>query len=192
MILSDASIAERWASGSLGIQPMYHANIQPASLDLTLGSHFRVMTRVGHGRRYIDPFENWDVTEECEVTNLEGLTILPGMFVLGTTDETLSLPNDLVGRVDGKSSLGRLGLMVHATAGFVDPGFSGQITLELSNVGLLPIVLYPGMAIAQISFMQMDRPTDTPYGHPSRKSKYQGQLGATASAYSRNDDIRTV
>ena len=125
--------------------------------------------------------------ERVSVEEGKPFILHPGEFVLGTTLERLTLPDDIVARIEGKSSLGRLGLLIHATAGFVDPGWSnGQITLELSNVAPLPIRLWPGMKIAQLSFMRMDAPAERPYGHPELGSKYQGQKGPTPSRYWRN------
>lgn len=191
VILSDAGIQRRLTDGSLVIHGLVDENIQPASVDLTLSDHFRYDDPDCTPGDPVDPFvDNRHLSKECTVDPQSGCRLDPGEFVLGSTVESIHLPADLVGRVDGKSSLGRLGLLVHATAGFIDPGFQGQITLEFSNVSRRPILLYPGMAIAQISFLEMDSPASRPYGHPSRKSKYQGQVGATASAYSRNDDIR--
>lgn len=186
MILSDTTIRSYLSRGELRIDPIEpDAQVQPASVDLRLGNHFLVLER--HKVPYIDPFLNEPrLYTEYEVDNGDVFTLHPNQLVLATTAEEIELPSHLVGRVDGKSSLGRLGLLVHSTAGFVDPGFHGQITLELSNVAGLPIGLRPGMFIAQISFMIMDRDAERPYGHPDRNSKYQGQRGATVSQYAQN------
>ena len=186
MILSDGTIRKLLAEGRIALDPLEEAHIQPASVDVRLGGTFLVFRR--HMTSDIDP---WQVSDQL----MEGVTVAPsqpfilhpGEFVLGTTLERLTLPEDVVARIEGKSSLGRLGLLIHATAGFVDPGWTnGQITLELSNVAPLPIRLWPGMKIAQLSFMQMDQPAERPYGHPALGSKYQGQSGPVASRYRDN------
>lgn len=186
MILSDGTIQTLLAAGEIKIDPLEDGQIQPASVDLRLGSSFRIL--MNHTATCIDPFHSQpDLTQEVVVRAGDPFVLHPGEFVLATTMECVSLPNDLVARVDGKSSLGRWGLLIHATAGFVDSGFTGEITLELSNVATLPVKLWPGMKIGQISFMQLDAPSVRPYGHPDLGSKYQGQRGATASEYRRND-----
>lgn len=185
MILADATIKELVASGALVIEPFDAALVQPASVDVRLGRQFRVMrnSRVTH----IDPFEPADdLMEAVEVPDGEQFVLHPGEFALGHTAEAFTMPTDVVGVVNGKSSLGRLGLLVHATAGYIDPSFRGQIVLELSNVSTLPILLRPAMKIAQIVFERMDRPAERPYGHPELNSKYQAQQGAVASRYSAN------
>lgn len=185
MILSDGSIRRLLTSGEMTIDPMEDIQIQPASVDLRLGSSFRVL--VNHTATCIDPFEAQpDLTREVLVPTGDAFVLHPGEFVLGTTVETIGLPDTLVARVDGKSSLGRWGLLIHATAGFVDSGFIGEVTLELSNVATLPVKLWPGMKIGQVSFVQLDAPSLRPYGHPELGSKYQGQRGATASEYRQN------
>lgn len=186
MILSDGTIRRLLAEGRIAIEPTEESFIQPASVDVRLDNTFLAFRR--HMTTDIDP---WQVTEELMervvVEDGKPFVLHPGEFALGTTLERLTLPNDIVARIEGKSSLGRLGLLIHATAGFVDPGWSnGQITLELSNVAPLPIRLWPGMKIAQLSFMQMDAPAERPYGHPSLGSKYQGQSGPVASRYRAN------
>ena len=186
MILSDRTIRRLLAEGRIAIDPLEEKFIQPASVDVRLDDAFLVFRR--HTSSDIDP---WNVGENLmeRITVPEGdpFILHPGEFVLGTTFERLTLPDDIVARIEGKSSLGRLGLLIHATAGFVDPGWSnGQITLELSNVAPLPIRLWPGMKIAQLSFMQMDQPAERPYGHPELGSKYQGQSGPVASRYREN------
>ena len=185
MILSDGTIRRLLADGRIHIEPMEDDQVQPASVDLRLGNSFRLL--MNHTATCIDPFTaNPDLTREVIVADGEPFILHPGEFVLATTKETIGLPDDLVGRIDGKSSMGRWGVLIHATAGFVDSAFKGEITLELSNVATLPVKLWPGMKIGQISFMQLDAPSERPYGHPDLNSKYQGQRGATASEYRRN------
>ncbi len=186
MILSDGTIRRLLAEQRIRIEPLEESHVQPASVDVRLGDSFLTFQR--HTTTDIDP---WQVSETLmapvSVDHGHPFILHPGEFVLGTTLERLTLPDDIVARIEGKSSLGRLGLLIHATAGFVDPGWSnGQITLELSNVAPLPIRLWPGMKIAQLSFMQMDAPAEHPYGHPSLGSKYQGQSGPVASRYRDN------
>jgi dCTP deaminase len=186
MILSDRSIREVIEEGRLVVDPFEPANIQPSSIDLRIDRFFRVFRN--HTQRVIDVKENQEnLTELVEVTDEDDPFILhPGEFVLASTLERVGVPDDLVGRVDGKSSLGRLGLLTHATAGFIDPGFNGHITLELSNVATLPITIYSGMKVAQISFESMTTPAEHPYGSQGRGSKYQGQRGPTPSRYFEN------
>lgn len=186
MILSDRTIRDAIASGRIAIDPFDPAKVQPSSVDLTLDHRFLVFRN--HTRGVIDVKEDLsDLTELIEITEPGAAFLLhPGEFVLGSTAERIGLPDDLVGRIEGKSSLGRLGLLIHTTAGFVDAGFDGGITLELSNVASLPITLYPGMKIGQISFLQMTTPADVPYGSGSLGSKYAGQVGPTASQYWKN------
>lgn len=180
MVLSDRSIREAIASGRLGLEPFDPAAVQPASVDLRLGREFRVFRNWRYS--YIDPREPQpDLTEVVEIADDEPFILHPGEFVLARTEEVVTLPDDLVGRVEGKSSNGRLGLLVHATAGYVDPGFSGTLTLELSNVANLPIRLYRGMKIGQIAFEQVSTPVERPYGSEGLGSKYQGQRLPTAS-----------
>jgi len=186
MILSDGTIRRLLAEGRIVIDPLEESHIQPASVDVRLGSTFLAFRR--HTTAFIDPWEaNEGLMESITVKDGQPFILHPGEFALGTTLERLTLPDDIVSRIEGKSSLGRLGLLIHATAGFVDPGWTnGQITLELSNVAPLPIRLWPGMKIAQFSFMQMDAPAERPYGHPDLGSKYQGQTGPIASRYRDN------
>jgi dCTP deaminase len=186
MILSDRTIREAIDSGRIVIDPFDPAKVQPSSVDLTLDHRFLVFRN--HTRGVIDVKEDLsDLTEQIEITEPGAAFLLhPGEFVLGSTAERIGLPDDLVGRIEGKSSLGRLGLLIHTTAGFVDAGFDGGITLELSNVASLPITLYPGMKIGQISFLQMTTPADVPYGSGALGSKYAGQVGPTASQYWKN------
>ena len=182
MILSDKSIREELAAGRIVIEPLDDSAIQPSSVDLRIDRYFRVFRN--DTTPFIDPKEaQEDLTELVEVTD-EGRFILhPGEFVLGSTLERVALPDDIAGRIEGKSSLGRLGLLTHSTAGFVDAGWDGHLTLELSNVATLPIAIYPGMKIGQISFLRMSTPADKPYGSAARGSKYQGQRGPTPSRY---------
>ena len=189
MILSDGTIRRLLDENRLRIAPLEDNQIQPASVDIRLGSTFLAFRR--HTSECIDPREmNDTLMEPVAVADDQPFILHPGEFVLGTTLERLTLPDDIVARVEGKSSLGRLGLLIHATAGFVDAGWTdGQITLELSNVAPLPIKLWPGMKIGQLSFMQMDAPAERPYGHPALNSKYQGQSGPVASRYRENGRV---
>jgi len=183
-VLSDRSIKKALATGRLGIQPLDEQAIQPASVDLRLDGVFRVFRTTS--RTYVDVAQDVDdLTELVEISPQEPFVIHPGSFCLGSTLETVMIPNDIVARVDGKSSLGRLGLLVHATAGYVDPGWTGKLTLELSNQSQMPIALYYGMRIAQISFIELTTPVDRPYGSAELGSKYQGQTGPTPSRISR-------
>jgi dCTP deaminase len=185
MILSDRSIREQLASGRVVIDPLDERCIQPSSVDLHVDRFFRVFRN--HTQRVIDVKEDQeDLSELVEVVEDDALILHPGEFVLGATLERISLPDDLVGRLEGKSSLGRLGLLIHSTAGFVDPGFDGYLTLELSNVANLPITVYPAMKIGQISFLRMTTAADVPYGSSSLGSKYQHQRGPTPSRYFEN------
>ncbi len=185
VILSDRSIREALAEGRIVIEPLDVDSIQPSSVDLRLDRFFRVFRN--HTMRVIDVKEHQEeLTELVEITDEDSFILHPGEFVLGSTAERISLPDDLVARLEGKSSLGRLGLLIHSTAGFVDAGWDGHLTLELSNVANLPITLYPGMKIGQISFLRMTTPADTPYGSARVGSKYQGQRGPTPSRYFEN------
>lgn len=187
MILSDGTLRALLADGSLIIEPLDPAQIQPASVDVRLGDVFLVFRN--HSVGVIDPYEKrTDLMEKVGVEPGDAFILHPGEFILGSTIEAIGLPDDLVARVEGKSSLGRLGLLIHATAGFVDPGWpKGQITLELSNVATLPIKLWPGMRIGQLSFHRLDRAAERPYGHPDLNSKYVGQAGPMASQYEGNE-----
>ncbi len=181
-VLSDATIVRLVDEGRIRIDPWDPALVQPASVDLRLGDSFRVF----HNHRASaidlrDPPQN--LTEEVKIGPDEPFVIHPGEFVLGRTVEWVELPDDIVSRIEGKSSLGRLGLIVHATAGFCDPGWKGTLTLELTNLTRIPIRLYAGLPIAQLSFMTLDRPAERPYGSPELGSHYQGQLEATESRY---------
>ncbi len=185
MILSDKTIREELASGRIVIEPLDDSFVQPSSVDLTLDRYFRVFRN--HTMRVIDVKEDQEeLTELVEVHEDDVFILHPGEFVLGSTAERVALPDDLVARLEGKSSLGRLGLLIHSTAGFVDAGWDGHLTLELSNVANLPITLYPGMKIGQISFLQMTTPADNPYGSAKIGSKYKGQRGPTPSRYFEN------
>ncbi|WP_428115864.1 dCTP deaminase [Candidatus Poriferisodalis sp.] len=185
MILSDRSIHEALDSGRIVIEPLADAAVQPSSVDLRLDATFRVFRN--HTRKVIDVIEDQtDLTEEVEVAPGDAFILHPGEFALGSTLERVTVPDDLVGRIEGKSSLGRLGLLIHTTAGFVDAGWDGYLTLELSNVANLPITLYPSMKICQISFMEMTTPADHPYGTELLGSKYRSQRGPTPSRYHEN------
>lgn len=185
MILSDVSLREAIAAGRVGIEPFDDAFVQPSSIDVRVDSMFRVFRN--HTAGIIDVKQDMrDLTELVEVPSTGVFVLHPGEFVLGSTLERVTVPDDLVARVDGKSSLGRLGLLIHSTAGWVDPGFDGHITLELANVASLPITIYPHMKIGQISFMGMTTPAERPYGRGARGSKYQGQRGPTPSRYFEN------
>ena len=189
MILSDRTIREELQAGRIVIDPLDEGAIQPSSVDLHIDRYFRVFRN--HSMRVIDVKEDQeDLTELVEIGEDEAFILHPGEFVLGSTLERVQIPDDLVARLEGKSSLGRLGLLIHSTAGFVDAGWNGHLTLELSNVANLPITLYPGMKIGQLSFMQMDAPAERPYGHPALGSKYQGQSGPIASRYRENGRVR--
>ena len=180
MIFSDRSIREAIDTGSIVIDPFEASYVQPSSVDLRVDNGFRVFEN--HRYSEIDPRSPQDdLTQLVEVNGGEAFMLHPGEFVLGSTLERVKLGEDVVARLEGKSSLGRLGLLIHSTAGFIDPGFEGHITLELSNVATLPIAIYPGMKIGQISFYQMTTSAEFPYGSPELGSKYQGQSGPTAS-----------
>ena len=186
MIFSDRSIRAAIESGSIQIDPYEESHVQPSSVDLRVGDGFRVF--VNHKYSEIDPRSPQDDLTQLVEVGEDAFMLHPGEFVLGSTLERVKLGNDVVARLEGKSSLGRLGLLIHSTAGFVDPGFEGHITLELSNVATLPIAIYPGMKIGQISFYQMTTSADFPYGSPELGSKYQGQSGPTASRSHRDFD----
>jgi dCTP deaminase len=180
--LSDGTLRRLIAEGRVKIDPFDDAMIQPASIDLRLGPSFRVFHNFHVDSIDLsDPPQN--LTEHVELGPDEPFVVHPGEFVLGRTEEYIEMPDDLVSRVEGKSSLGRLGLIVHATAGFVDPGFRGTLTLEITNLTRVPIKLWAGKPIAQLSFMTLDRPAERPYGHPDLGSHYQGQVDSTESRY---------
>jgi dCTP deaminase len=181
-VLSDTTIRELIESGRIVIEPFDVSMVQPASVDIRLGSSFRVFHN--HRIQSIDLGNPpRDLTEHVEVEEGGEFVIHPGEFVLGRTHEWVEIPDDIVCRIEGKSSIGRLGLVVHATAGFVDPGFKGTLTLEIANFNSVPIVLRPGLFICQLSFMALDRPAERPYGHPDLGSHYHGQIDATESRY---------
>ena len=185
MILSDRSIREAIAAGRIVIEPLGEGCIQPSSVDLHIDRLFRVFRN--HTLGHIDVKSDLEeLTELVEVGADDVFILHPGEFVLGSTAERVGVPDDLVGRLEGKSSLGRLGLLIHSTAGFIDAGWDGHLTLELSNVATLPITLYPGMKIGQISFLQMTTAADQPYGSRALGSKYKGQRGPTPSRYFEN------
>lgn len=187
MILSDRTIREQLDAGRIVIDPLGDNAIQPSSVDLRIDRYFRVFRN--HTLGIIDVKENLeDLTELVEIDDDQAFILHPGEFVLGTTLERVVIPDDLVARLEGKSSLGRLGLLIHSTAGFVDAGWNGQLTLELSNVANLPITLYAGMRIGQISFQQMTTAADNPYGSSALGSKYQNQVGPRPSRYWENFD----
>ncbi|UUY05320.1 dCTP deaminase [Svornostia abyssi] len=181
-VLSDGTIRRLIAEGAIKVDPWDDGMVQPASVDLRLGHSFRVF----HNHRASaidlkDPPRN--LTEQVTITDDEPFLIHPGEFVLGRTLEWVELPDDVVARIEGKSSIGRLGLIVHATAGFVDPGWKGTLTLEITNLTRIPIKLWANLPIAQLSFMTLDRAAERPYGHPELGSHYHGQLEATESRY---------
>ena len=185
MLLSDRDLRAELDAGRVGLDPYDPEMIQPSSVDVRLDRYFRVFEN--HRYPHIDPAEEQpDLTELVEVRADEAFILHPGEFVLASTYEVVTLPDDIAGRLEGKSSLGRLGLLTHSTAGFIDPGFSGHVTLELSNVATLPIKLWPGMRIGQLSFHRLDRAAERPYGHPELNSKYVGQSGPVASKYQHN------
>ena len=185
MVLSDRDIRAEIIAGRIVIDPFIPEAVQPSSVDLHLDRRFRVF----RNSRY--PFidvraDQPELTELVEIGGDDPFILHPGEFVLGSTFERVALPNDLVARLEGKSSLGRLGLLIHSTAGYVDPGWEGNLTLELSNVANLPITLYDGMKIGQISFQRLSSPAEVGYGDASIGSKYRGQRDPTASLYHRD------
>jgi dCTP deaminase len=189
VVLSDRTIRAEVEAGRIVIDPFDPGMVQPASVDVRVDRRFRVFHNARHP--FIDvrlPMD--DLTELVEMDGDEPFILHPGEFVLGQTLERVTLPDDLVARLEGKSSLGRLGLLIHSTAGFVDSGFSGNLTLELSNVANLPITIYHGMPIGQLSFMRMDGPVEQPYGSDRIGGKYQGQAEPTASRYHLNFERR--
>ena len=182
MVLSDRTIKEELEKGHIVISPLDPNDIQPASVDLHLDRNILVFAN--SRRPYIDVKEGLeDLTQMVEIQEDSPFILHPGEFVLGNTLENIELPADLVARLEGKSSLGRIGLVIHSTAGFVDPGWKGHLTLELSNLARLPITLYRGMKIGQISYLRLTTPADRVYGSPSLGSKYQGQTMPTASRF---------
>ncbi|MHB8273767.1 MAG: dCTP deaminase [Dermatophilaceae bacterium] len=180
MLLSDRDIKAEIDSGRVRLEPYDEAMVQPSSIDVRLDKYFRLFDN--HKYPFIDPAEDQpDLTRLIEIERAEPFILHPGEFVLGSTFEVVTMPDDLAARLEGKSSLGRLGLLTHSTAGFVDPGFSGHVTLELSNVATLPIKLWPGMRVGQLCFFRLSSPTENPYGSAKYGSRYQGQRGPTAS-----------
>lgn len=180
MLLSDRDIRAEIASGRVALDPFEPEMVQPSSVDVRLDRRFRLFDN--HKYAVIDPaLDQSDLTRLVEVPPDEPFVLHPGEFVLGATLELVTLPDDVAARLEGKSSLGRLGLLTHSTAGFIDPGFTGHVTLELSNVATLPITLWPGMKIGQLCFFRLSSPAERPYGHGATGSRYQGQRGPTAS-----------
>jgi len=180
VLLSDRDIKAEIDGGRVRLQPYDEAMVQPSSIDVRLDKFFRLFDN--HKYPFIDPAEDQpDLTRLIEVERDEPFILHPGEFVLGSSFEVVTLPDDLAARLEGKSSLGRLGLVTHSTAGFVDPGFSGHVTLELSNVATLPIKLWPGMKVGQLCFFRLSSPAENPYGSAKYGSRYQGQRGPTAS-----------
>jgi dCTP deaminase len=185
VVLADRTIKRLLDEGRIDIDPYDASLLQPSSVDVRVDCYFRVF----HNARYpfIDVKEpQEDLTELVELDDDRPFILHPGEFVLGSTLERIRLPDDLVARLEGKSSLGRLGLLIHSTAGFIDPGWDGHVTLELSNVANLPITIYYGMKIGQLSFVQLTEPAENPYGAEGLGSKYQGQRGPTPSRYWKN------
>ncbi len=180
MLLSDRDIKAEVDGGRVVLEPYEPAMVQPSSVDVRLDRFFRVFEN--HRYPHIDPAsEQPDLTRLVEVVPDEAFVLHPGEFVLASTFEVVTLPDDVAARLEGKSSLGRLGLLTHSTAGFIDPGFSGHVTLELSNVATLPIMLWPGMKIGQLCFFRLSSPAEHPYGSAKHGSRYQGQRGPTPS-----------
>jgi dCTP deaminase len=181
VLLSDRDIRAEIAAGRVGLDPFDATLLQPSSVDLRLDRHFRTFNN--HAYTHIDPaLQQDDLTRMVEPPGPDEAFVLhPGEFVLGSTYEVITLPDDIAGRLEGKSSLGRLGLLTHSTAGFIDPGFSGHVTLELSNVANLPIRLWPGMKVGQLCLFRLSSPAEHPYGSPVYGSRYQDQRGPTPS-----------
>jgi dCTP deaminase len=185
MLLSDRDIRAEVDRGRVVLEPWEPDLIQPSSVDVRLDRYFRVFNNSAY--THIDPAQQQDdLTSMVEPVGDEPFVLHPGEFVLGSTLEVVTLPDDLAARLEGKSSLGRLGLLTHSTAGFIDPGFSGHITLELANVANLPITLWPGMKIGQLCFFRLSSPADFPYGSEKYGSRYQGQRGPTPSRSHQN------
>ena len=180
MLLSDRDIRTEITAGRVAVETFAESMVQPSSVDVRLDRFFRVFEN--HKYSVIDPsIEQSELTREVVVEPNEHFILHPGEFVLASTYEIITLPDDIAGRLEGKSSLGRLGLLTHSTAGFIDPGFSGHITLELSNVANLPVKLFPGMKIGQLCLIKLSSPAEHPYGSAVYASRYQGQRGPTAS-----------
>jgi dCTP deaminase len=185
MLMSDRDIRASIEAGQIGLDPLEMGLLQPSSFDVRLDRFFRLFDN--HKYPFIDPAEQQDdLTRLIEVAPDEAFILHPGEFVLGSTFEFVTLPNDIAARLEGKSSLGRLGLLTHSTAGFVDPGFKGHVTLELSNVATLPIKLWPGMKTGQLCFFKLTSASEHPYGSEKYSSRYQGQRGPTASRSYKN------
>ena len=182
-ILSDKTIKEYLKEGKIGFEPLTdEKQIQPSSVDMRLGDEFKVFKVIR--KPFIDPEDEDDIASYMESTIVpegEAFIIHPNEFALATTAEYVKVPDDLVARVEGRSSMGRLGVTMHVTAGFIDPGFEGKITLEISNIGAMPVALYPGQRVCQIVFETMTTPSELPYGHPNRNSKYMGQTRPESS-----------
>ncbi|MGN1363633.1 MAG: dCTP deaminase [Methanobrevibacter sp.] len=182
-ILSDKDLKEYIKNKKIVIDPLKdEEQIQPSSVDMRLGDEFKVFKVIR--KPYIDPKDDEDLTsymESITVENNNAFIIHPGEFALATTYEYVKVPNDLVARVEGRSSMGRLGVTMHVTAGYIDPGFEGKITLEISNIGAMPVALYPGQRVCQLVFETMTNPAEKPYGHPDRNSKYMGQKSPETS-----------
>ena len=180
MLFSDQDIRKDLAAGRIQLEPYDEAMIQPASVDVRLDRFFRLFDN--HKYPHIDPSqEQKNLTRLVEVAPDEPFILHPGEFVLGATYEKVTLPHDVAARLEGKSSLGRLGLLTHSTAGFIDPGFSGHVTLELSNMATLPIMLWPGSKVGQLCFFKLTSPVENAYGTGPYGNRYQGQRGPTAS-----------
>jgi dCTP deaminase len=185
VLLSDRDILSEIDSQRVALDPFDAAMVQPSSVDVRLDRFFRVFEN--HKYPHIDPAQDQpDLTRLVEPEADEPFILHPGEFVLGSTYEVVTLPDDVAARLEGKSSLGRLGLLTHSTAGFIDPGFSGHVTLELSNVATLPIKLWPGMKIGQLCFFRLSSPSQHPYGSEKYGSRYQGQRGPTPSRSAQN------
>jgi dCTP deaminase len=191
MLMSDRDIRASIEAGQIGLEPLDMGLLQPSSFDVRLDRFFRLFDN--HKYAYIDPAEDQsDLTRFVEVKADEAFILHPGEFVLGSTYEFVKLPDNIAARLEGKSSLGRLGLLTHSTAGFVDPGFNGHVTLELANVSNLPIKLWPGMKVGQLCFFQLSSPSETPYGSEKYLNRYQGQRGPTASRSFMNFHITDI
>ena len=191
-ILSDKTIKEYLEEGKIVIDPLKdEQQIQPSSVDMRLGDEFKVFKVIR--KPYIDPKDEEDIAEYMESSTVpegEAFIIHPNEFALATTQEYVKVPDDLVARVEGRSSMGRLGVTMHVTAGYVDPGFEGRITLEISNIGAMPVALYPGQRVCQLVFETMTTPAELPYGHPKRNSKYMKQLKPESSRVKLDYDLK--
>ncbi|WP_409200708.1 dCTP deaminase [Methanobrevibacter sp. DSM 116169] len=191
-ILSDKDIKEYLDAEKIVIEPLKdEQQIQPSSVDLRLGEEFKIFKVIR--KPYIDPLDEEDVAEymeSCHVDDGKAFIIHPNEFALATTDEYIKVPDDLVARVEGRSSMGRLGVTMHVTAGYIDPGFEGKITLEISNIGAMPVALYPGQRVCQVVFETMTTPSERPYGHPERNSKYMGQKRPESSRIKQDYDLK--